>query len=93
MQNSGSSIAQSEAIQEWLQNGMGYRPQGSYSSSNNVAGVALPPWIRSERSVMATCNGAGKDEGRKGWRKEKEKGKSGFERGVGLEGGLLDSRK
>ncbi|KAK9158014.1 hypothetical protein Scep_004588 [Stephania cephalantha] len=32
MQNSGSSIAQSEAIQEWLQNGMGYRPQGGSNS-------------------------------------------------------------
>ncbi|XP_010257953.1 PREDICTED: AUGMIN subunit 5 [Nelumbo nucifera] len=36
MQSSGSSASQPEAILEWLQKEMGYRPQGPYLSSNKA---------------------------------------------------------
>ncbi|OVA16921.1 hypothetical protein BVC80_9049g57 [Macleaya cordata] len=51
MQSSGNSIAQAEAILEWLQKEMGYRPQGpSYLSSNK----AMLPSIDSIRKI---CRG------------------------------------
>lgn len=50
MQSSGNSIAQAEAILEWLQKEMGYRPQGSYLSSNKT----MLPSIDSIRKI---CRG------------------------------------
>ncbi|KAA8547877.1 hypothetical protein F0562_004306 [Nyssa sinensis] len=50
MQSSTSSVAQPEAIQEWLQKEMGYRPLGPYTASNK----ALMPSIESLRKI---CRG------------------------------------
>ncbi|KAI3884277.1 hypothetical protein MKX03_017117 [Papaver bracteatum] len=50
MQSSGNSIAQAEAILEWLQKEMGYRPQGPYLSSNK-------PMLPSIDSIRKICRG------------------------------------
>ncbi|KAK9090817.1 hypothetical protein Sjap_023994 [Stephania japonica] len=60
MQNSGNFIAQPEAIQEWLQKEMGYRPQGSYSSSNKAsasASAAAAAALPSVDSLRKICRG------------------------------------
>lgn len=126
MQSSGSLIAQPEAILEWLQKEMGYRPQGPYLSSNKAMlpsvdslrkicrGNMVPVWnfllqrVKSEKTVEnirrnILVHGSSEssseplrpneDARTKGRRKEKEKVKLGYERGVRSEGGSSDSRE
>ncbi|XP_043716579.1 AUGMIN subunit 5-like [Telopea speciosissima] len=120
MQSSGSSSAQPEAILEWLQEEMGYRPQGPYYSSNKAMlpsidsirkiyrGNMVPVWnfllqrVKSEKTVEkirrnilvhGSSDGGLMDSAKpneerrsKGRKKEKEKVKLGFDRGMGSDG-------
>lgn len=46
MQSSASSMAQPEAILEWLRKEMGYRPLGPYTSSTKAASTPTPDSLR-----------------------------------------------
>lgn len=46
MQSSSSSVAQPEAILEWLQKEMGYRPLGPYTSSSKAASTPTAESLR-----------------------------------------------
>ncbi|CAI9109905.1 OLC1v1009835C1 [Oldenlandia corymbosa var. corymbosa] len=53
MQSSTSSVAQPEAILEWLQKEMGYRPLGPYASSSTKAAAFTP----TADSIRTICRG------------------------------------